>query len=149
MPVDYSVRSDLGLVLVTFTGLVRAEENVTALMQYRDSEVYDPLLHVLMDLADCRFPETVFAEMQDMSRRLAPYYRARDPRSHTSIYAPTNVGWGMGRLFRSMINPDAPNPVRAFRDAPSALRFVDLDPGDPLVQGLLRPAVGAGRRHFV
>lgn len=146
MPVDYTIRADLNLVLVVFSGLVRAEENIAAVEAYRTGPGYDPLHHLLMDLAECRFPTAFFADMRLLRDRLGYHYKARDPRSHTSIFAPGDVAYGMGRLFRSSVNRDAPNPVGVFRRAEEALRFVDLDPVRPEARRLLRPAWGTGRR---
>ena len=147
MPVDYRIYPDFGIVQVVFSGLVRAIENIAAVEDYRNSAGYDPLLHILMDLADCSFPSDLFADMMLLKQRLGLHYRTRDPRSHTAIYAPGNVAFGMARLFRSAANPDAPNPVKAFRHAGDALRFVDLDPSRPEVARLLRPATSPGRLH--
>lgn len=145
MPVDHAVHPEFNIVLVVFRGLVTAQENVDAVREYRSGPRYDPMHHVLMDLAECRFPDDFFAQMREMSERLRHHYVARDPRSVTSIYAPGNVAYGMGRLYKTSVNPNAPYRVEVFRTQAEALRFADLDPDVQRVQGLLRPAGPAGR----
>ncbi|MGR3367562.1 MAG: hypothetical protein ACU0CC_06145 [Sagittula sp.] len=145
MPVDYTVHPDLNIVLVLFHGLVRSEENIEAFLDYQQHPDFDGLQNVLMDLAHCRFPDNFFVEMRALAERLRPYYQTRDPRSRTSIYAPGDVAYGVSRLYRSRVNPDAPYPIGVFRTAEAALDFADLDPRSPDVRGLLRPASAQGR----
>ncbi|EBA05861.1 hypothetical protein [Sagittula stellata] len=144
MPVDYTVHPDLSIVLVLFHGTVRTEENIEAFLNYRRHPDFDGLQNVLMDLAHCRFPDNFFAEMRALGDRMRPYYQTRDPRSRTSIYAPGNVAYGVSRLYRSRVNPDAPYPIGVFRTAEAALDFAGLDPHAPGLRGLLRPPPARG-----
>ncbi|MBP0482372.1 hypothetical protein [Sagittula salina] len=146
MPVNFTTFPDLNIALCVFSGLARAEENIEAVLEYRSRPDYDSMLHILMDLADCRFPETFFTDMKMLQSRLGFHFKSRDPRSHTSIYAPGDVAYGTARMFKSSVNPNSPNPVKYFRNAEDALRFVDLDPSDHRVQGLLRPPPLRARR---
>ena len=145
MPVDYTIHPDLGIVLVLFYGLVRTEENVEAFLDYRRHPDFDGLQNVLLDLADCRFPDNFFEEMRMLADRLGPYYATRDPRSRTSIFAPGDVAYGMSKLYRTSVNPRAPYPIGVFRSADEALSFAGLEPGDVRTHGLLRRAPRVGR----
>ncbi len=139
MPVDFTVHPDLNVVVVLCHGVVRTSENVEAYLAYHRHPAFDGLQHVLMDLAHCRFPDNFFEEMRELSVKLAPYYASRDPRSRTSIFAPGNVAYGMSKLYRSRVNPEAPYPIGVFRTAAEALEYAELDPEDPVARGLLRP----------
>jgi hypothetical protein len=139
VPVSYAVKPDHNVVVVLFEGDVSVEENIDVFLRYLADPKFHGRQNVLMDLVDCRFPDSHFADMQRLAYRLMAYYAARDAESRTSIFAPGDVAYGTSRMYVSAAAGKAPYPIEVFRSADEALRFAELDPADAQVRGFLRP----------
>ncbi|SNS18085.1 hypothetical protein [Antarctobacter heliothermus] len=140
MPATYRVLPQLNIVLVLFRGDITVDQNVETLLRYRSDPLFDGGQHTLLDVMDCTFPDGFFAETARLANRLRPYHEARDPRARSSIFAPGKVNYGICKLYRDAVQAKLPYPVDVFRDPESALRFLDLDPVDIEVRGLLGQA---------
>lgn len=137
MPATYRVMPQLNIVLVLFRGDITVDQNVETLLRYRSDPLFDGGQHTLLDVMDCTFPEGFFAETARLANRLRSYHEARDPRARSSIFAPGKVNYGICKLYRDAVQAKMPYPVDVFRDPESALRYLDLDPADRRVRGLL------------
>lgn len=138
LPVGFQIRSDFGIAVIRFYGQVLVREVAEANLSYLDHPGFDGTFHVLMDQADCSLPDSFFPEMQKLGYLLEPYYAARDPASRTSIFAPGDICYGVGRMYQSAVSAKVPYAIEVFREPDAALRFAELDPMVPGVRDLLR-----------
>lgn len=143
MPASYRVLPHLNIVLVLFRGDITVDQNIETLLRYRADPQFDGGQHILVDVMDCRFPGDFFSDMARLAHRLTSFREARDPRARTSIFAPDKVNYGICKLYRDKAQVNAPYPLEVFRDARSALSYVELDPKDKEVGSLLG-TIGAG-----
>jgi hypothetical protein len=138
VPVSYVVKPELNIVLVRFEGDVHVDENIDVFLDYLADPRFDGRHNILVDVVDCGFPDSYYADTQRLAFKLEPYYAARHPESRTSIYAPADVAFGTARMYAFAAADRAPYAIEVFRTAEEALRFAELDPSDDRVRGLLR-----------
>ncbi|WP_141135124.1 hypothetical protein [Puniceibacterium sediminis] len=105
---------------------------------YQKDPAFDGRYCVLMDLADCSFPDESFDDYMQLAYRLRPHYAARDPNSRTSFFAPGDVAYGMSRMYKTIAEDGAGFAIDVFRTAEDALRFAKVDPQAPGAADLLR-----------
>ncbi|GAA4220740.1 hypothetical protein GGQ68_000414 [Sagittula marina] len=143
MPASFKILTEMNIVLVRFEGDITVDQNVDCLGAYREDPQFDGGQHILLDVANCTFPERFFEETQRLADRLTAFHTARDPRARTSIYAPGKVNFGICKLYRDTVRARMPYPLEVSRTAEDALRYAELDPRDPAARRLLHvPTIG-------
>jgi hypothetical protein len=138
MPLTYKVCPHLGVVVFTFRGDVPVKENAEIFLRYFKDPLFDGQYKVLVDLAQCHFPDSTISEVRWITYNLEPFYAARHAESSTALYAPEDVAYGMSRMYISVAASKLHYPIDVFRTAPEALAFVGLDPALAEIQALMQ-----------
>lgn len=131
MPITYTIRPDLRLIVITHTGIVEDEEFIQAYARLSCDEKFDITYNRLVDLrnTDSRVRST------EALRRLAKIDEAQhegiiSPVPKTAVIAPSDLSYGLTRMYNAM-SSDAVREFAVFKTAEEGLAWLDL-PSDVL-----------------
>ena len=118
MPFEIKLDTERHLRITTFTGVLTNELVREA---FEAAKAFDPTMH---SVADCSGAERI-ALTPDGIRRLSGHFRtsALSGKRRIAIVAPTDVGYGISRIFAALSEDAAPN-LRVFRDYNQAMEWV-------------------------
>ena len=126
MPISYQVHADLGLFVTRYVGVVTNDEVNKV---YR-SILSDPELrhgfNALVDLQEVKKFEITVDSMWSVSALFVRFYEGRPESMRTAVLAPSDIAYGLGRMYGRYANPD-PEKVTVFRDASKAMRWLGLN----------------------
>ncbi|SMX28181.1 hypothetical protein TRP8649_02296 [Pelagimonas phthalicica] len=130
MPIARRILPEFGLTFVRYFGDVTVKENLDCFLGYIDDPQFDPNFHVLVDQESCTLSEATYSEMRRLAYCLLPYYKARGRASRTALYGPTDVQFGISRLYESVSETYVDRDVGVFRTQEEALAYLGYDPED-------------------
>ncbi len=126
-PITFAIDLPRGRRVATFSGAITDRELIDAYRLLLGSPEYDPSLDDLIDLRGVTHMGVTGAGLH----RLIALYDERDtPVSVTrnAIVAPTDVLYGVSRMFQTMRGEELPALVEVFRSMDEALRWLDESP---------------------
>ncbi len=128
MGVSYRILPELNLVVVRYSGRLTTNDNIQSILKYVNDPEYDSGHNFLLDFSEGTEFDIDFPQMLGMVSRLRPIYSNRTGSSTTAIYAPSDVAFGIARMYENLRGAQSPNAVGVFRKFDDARTFLGLDP---------------------
>ncbi len=115
----YSILPEHSLKVLTYTGQTSLDEWFQVIERMRAEPEYSPDDDVLIDVTGI--------ERHFTRRDLESMVAAGLPPVRYAIVAPTDVSYGIARMFEMLSESSAQHVVAVFRNWDSALRWLDRD----------------------
>ena len=122
--IAFSVDVEARRRLATFTGLIGDRELFDAYSTLVNEATYDPSLDDLIDLRAVTHMGVTGAGLH----RLIAMYDQRDSDGYSTraaIVAPTDVLYGVARMFQTLRGDETPDEIVVFRSMDDALQWLD------------------------
>jgi hypothetical protein len=120
MPLTYMLFPDLAVALVRYRGDLTATDVIASYEDFVKDPETTPLYSYLLDLSHLSMLEMDFEKMSTLSAKLAEMYAYRAPTSITAAYAPTDYGFGVARMYKSLSEDSAAPPFYVYRHLDTA-----------------------------
>lgn len=128
MPFAYSIHPDHGLLWNRLSGRVVSEDLDGMIGCARQDPAFDPGLVVLDDLRDVSEIDMDFNEVLSLSNRVGAMCGRGEPLVTCAIYAPSDLCYGMARMYHSLTNDLPGLNIGLFRTLPEAVAHLALSP---------------------
>ena len=128
MSVGYRVFPEHHFVFIKFSALASARQTIAAHQRYQSDPAYNPDADFLADLESVTSYDIDYRGMLALVQALLPEFRSRKPGFRTAIHAPADPGFGVARMYQTILQAHAATPVAVFRSWPPTLHFLSLDP---------------------
>lgn len=125
MPVRYRIAPDGAYVTAIYEGNVETSEVAQVYADYRSDPDFDPARPHYVDLSRLVSSPATFA---DINATLAMFERgqgALQARLRISFYAPTDLGFGLARMFETLASMSQFIEARVFDNAKDALGWLE------------------------
>ena len=123
MPASFVIDHEKRLVRSRAWGVV-VDADLRATQQgVRSDERFDPLYRQVYDFSDATELRLTGPSVRELART-SPF----SPKARRAIVVSSDVGYGMARMYGLVSDRDA-SVFRIFRDAPSALRWLETESG--------------------
>ncbi len=122
--ITFSIDGDARRRIATFVGVIGDHELFDAYSSLVNDPTYDPSLDDLIDLRTVTHMGVTGAGLH----RLIAMYDQRESDGHctrAAIVAPTDVLYGVARMFQMLRGEDTPDVIEVFRSIDDALRWLD------------------------
>jgi hypothetical protein len=122
--IAFSVNLDARRRVATFTGAIGDRELFDAYSTLVREPTYDPSLDDLIDLRGVTHMGVTGAGLH----RLIAMFDARDSEGYSTraaIVAPTDVLYGVARMFQTLRGDEIPDEIEVFRSIDVALQWLD------------------------
>lgn len=121
--IAFSIDTDTRRRVATFTGRIGDRELFDAYASLVNEPAYDPSLDDLIDLRAVTHMGVTGAGLH----RLIAMYDQRDSdgfRTRAAIVAPTDVLYGVARMFQALRGDETPEEIEVFRSMDDAMRWL-------------------------
>ena len=114
-PIEFSVDREAGVRLAAFCGVVTDADLMEAYESLLGDPAYDPTLHDFVDMSGVERLEISANAIRELIKR---YARVDELgiRTKLAIFAPSDVAFGMGRMYEMLRGDDVPEEIRVFRE---------------------------------
>ncbi|MDJ0820514.1 MAG: hypothetical protein QNJ09_01730 [Paracoccaceae bacterium] len=137
MGVSYRILPELNLVAVRYSGRLTTHDNVQSILEYTRDPQFDTGHNFFLDFSEGTEFDIDFPQMLSMVAKLMPVYTGRKSSSLTAIYAPSDIAFGVARMYESLRDMQAPNQMGVYRDFDEVRAFLSLgDVGRRALHGL-------------
>jgi hypothetical protein len=121
--IAFSIDADARRRVATFTGRIGDRELFDAYASLVNEPDYDPSLD---DLIDLRGVTHMGVTGTGLHRLIAMYDQRESDgyRTRAAIVAPTDVLYGVARMFQALRGDDTPEEIEVFRSMDAALRWL-------------------------
>ncbi len=115
MPISYHLDNELNIRTATYTGVVTDEVLLDACHALLSDPHYRPDVNGLADLSHIERLDVSQHALEQCIQMYAPV-DALGIRTRLAIIAPTEVTYGLSRMYELMRGDDGPEEVQVFRD---------------------------------
>ncbi len=127
MPSSYEIHADHGLLLIRYGGIVGVSDIGEVHERVRDDPRYRPGLKSFSDMSDITEVNFGFAGMLMLSRQFREIYAAAPNRVRVAHYAPSDLAYGMARMYEALTSDAQMLDLGLFRTLPEALGHLGLN----------------------
>lgn len=120
MPARYAFYPATNLVVLSFSGAYTAKEALGIVTRYTVDPEFRPTYEVIIDMSDARDSEVAYQEMQTVVDTIIPRLQHMR-RNLCVIIAPTDLFYGVARMYQTLINDHLPYPIEIVRSQSEAL----------------------------
>ena len=124
MPITFEIDTAENLVTITYRGLITPETNLASYLAYLDDPDACSTHHYFIDLSGPVEIDSSYDRMQSMVAHLTPLYAQRALGALTAIFAPSDVAFGLTRMYEALNSVQGMQNVMVFRHKPDALAFL-------------------------
>jgi len=119
----FSIDRDAGVRVAAFCGVVTDADLMEAYESLLGDPHYDPTLHDLLDMSGVERLEISADAIRELIKR---YARVDELgiRTKLAIVAPSDVAFGVGRMYEMLRGDDVPEEIRVFRESSQAGRWL-------------------------
>ncbi len=123
MPIRYHLDNELNIRVATYSGVVTDDVLVDACRSLLSDPSYRPEVYGLADLSSV---ERLDVSQQALLRCIDMYgpIDAMGVHSRLAIVAPSDVTYGLSRMYELLRGDNSPEEVRVFRDADTARHWL-------------------------
>lgn len=130
MPAHYVFYPKHHLVTLSFSGAYTADIALDIVGRYVADPDFRPTYELVIDFSQAEDSEVAYKEMQMVVDNITPKLQ-HIKRTLCVIIAPTDLFYGVARMYQSLINDQLPYPIEVVRSARQALARFGID-GDSL-----------------
>jgi hypothetical protein len=123
MPIDYHLDNELNIRVATYTGVVTDEVLIQACTSLLKDPNYRPDMNGLADLSRVERLDVSQHALVQCIEMYAPI-DALGVRSRLAIVAPSDVTYGLSRMYELLRGDEGPEEVHVFRDVTEAKRWL-------------------------
>ena len=113
--------------MTRYTGVLTPQETAKSCLAYFAGAEFDPAHDHFFDLSGATSFDFDFGRMMRLVSRLEPHYARRDAATRSALFAPGDVGFGVGRMYQSLLADRVPFELGVFRNSDAALDFLGRD----------------------
>ncbi len=128
MPIVYSIIKEHRLIVSVHVGTVPDDEFLRSYKRLFQDPAFDESYNMLVDLRQATSGERSTTALRSLSSAVEQRYRNVELAPKTAIIAPTDISYGLGRMYQSFVDA-VPGEVVIFRAADAALAWLDAPPG--------------------
>lgn len=113
-PIEFSIDRDAGVRVAAFRGVVTDADLMQAYESLLGDPQYDPTLHDLVDMSGVERLEVSAKAIRELVKR---YARVDELgiRTRLAIVAPSDVAFGVARMYEMLRGDDVPEEIHVFR----------------------------------
>ncbi len=119
MPISYHIDNELNIRTATYTGVVTDEVLLDACHRLLTDPSYRPDVNGLADLSSVERLDVSPHALEQCIQMYAPV-DALGIRTRLAIVAPTDLSYGLSRMYEMLRGDEGPEEVQVFRDAMQA-----------------------------
>lgn len=128
MSIVYRIIKEHRLIVSVHVGTVPDDEFLRSYKQLFEDAAFDENYNLLVDLRRTTSGERSTAALRSLSADVEQQYRSAEPAPKTAVIAPTDISFGLGRMYQSFVDT-VPGEVVIFRAADAALAWLGVPPG--------------------
>lgn len=128
MTVEITNYPEVKLTLVEYSGRVTLSERLRSNRRFAHNGQNTAGYNFLVDFRDASSFEADFGKIISYYRQLAPIFARRNPQSQTAFFAPTDMSYGIGRMFQTVSNTEIQHEIGVFRDPLECIRHLNRRP---------------------
>ena len=130
MPITYIIRSDLRLILITHTGVVADDEFLQGYRKLSNDKKFNISFNRLVDLRNTDSRIRSSDALANLAKLSEHKHRETDSVPKTAVIAPTDLSYGLVRMYNAL-SSDAAREIVVFKSVAQALSWLDA-PADLL-----------------
>jgi hypothetical protein len=123
----YRIIHEHRLIVSVHVGTVPDEEFLRFYRQLLGDAEFNEKYNLLVDLRRATSGERSTEALRSLSSVVAERYRLVEPAPKTAVIAPTDISFGLGRMYQSFVHT-VPGEVVIFRAADAALAWLGIPP---------------------
>lgn len=127
MPITYRIIKEHGLIVSIHSGTAPDDEFLRIYGQLFEDPDFSDRYHLLVDLRRASSEERSTTALRSLSSIVAQRYRNVESAPKTAIIAPTDISYGLGRMYQTFVDT-VPGEVVIFRAADAALAWLGAPP---------------------
>ncbi|MGH1412143.1 MAG: hypothetical protein ACRBB0_01535 [Pelagimonas sp.] len=130
MPIEFDVLRHRDLTCVRLVGSVDISDILTYLVAYKAHPNYRPGLNEFLDLSAWTKTNMGYQDMRTMRHAEREMYPSKSPKTRCGIYAPSDLQYGMARIYASLTEIQGDIDTAVFEDVDQTLDFLSIDETD-------------------
>ncbi len=125
MPIKHSINKEHQLIVSVHVGTIPDEEFLRSYDNLFEDAAFNEHYNLLIDLRRATSGERSTAALRSLSSAVGHRYRKAETAPKTAIIAPTDISYGLGRMYQSFVDT-VPGEVVIFRAADAALAWLGV-----------------------
>lgn len=130
MSAEYKIFGPLRLKYVTISGVTQLSELRSLAETYLEDPLFSPHHRQFIDLANLTDAKAGFSDVFTLRNFYLRAYGKKCTAVPVAIYAPTDMGYGLSRMFASLMVGQDLMRIKIFENFSEALSWLEIDEND-------------------
>lgn len=136
MSVKNTIIHELSLKLVSIEGETNLSELRDLAREYIDDPMFSLKQSQLIDLSGLKDAKAKFLHVLTLRNFFLNAYGQPERPASVAKYAPTDLGYGISRMFSSLMLGQRLMPIKIFQRKTDTLTWLNINPSGPLWRGM-------------